>query len=53
MGNAQKIRENLDSCLLRTANTWFTEELGHLTQVGLQNDRNGVEQWCQLLEEHF
>ena len=47
------LRQNIDSCLLGKANTWYSEELAHLSRVGLRNDINGVEEWCKALEARF
>lgn len=44
------LAENLESCLLGKADHWYTEELGHLSRLGL---RNSVEEWCKALEARF
>ena len=50
---AATLRENLESCLLGMADRWYTEELSHLTRVGLQNNNKDVKEWCKALETRF
>ena len=52
-GNPRILRENLDTCLLGKAQTWFTEELDDVYRSGLRNDPNGVEVWASALERRF
>ena len=47
------LRRQFDKCLLGSADTWFTEELTRLSRSGLQNDPDGVTQWCSAFEERF
>ena len=47
------LRQNLNSCLLGKADMWYTEELAHLSRLDLQNDNNGVVEWCNALESRF
>lgn len=47
------LRQHLDTCLLGAADTWYTNELSHISRVGLRNDPNGVKEWCDALEERF
>lgn len=47
------IRNNLDTCLLGRAKTWYTEELSHIQRVGLRMDPSGVEEWCRHLKARF
>ena len=43
---AQLVRINLNTCLHGASLAWYTSELSNLERVGLQNDENGVEEWC-------
>ena len=43
---AQLVRINLNTCLCGAALAWYTSELSNLERVGLQNDENGIEEWC-------
>ena len=43
---AQLVRINLNTCLRGASLAWYTSELSNLERVGLQNDENGVEEWC-------
>ena len=47
------IRQNIDSCLLGTADDWFTNQLSHIIRVGLRNDPTGITEWCNALEARF
>ena len=47
------LRQNLDSCLLGAAENWYTNELAHLSRIGLRNDNDGVKEWCNALEARF
>ena len=51
--DAALLRQNLDSCLLGTADSWYTNELSHVIRVGLKNDQNSVKEWCDALEARF
>ena len=51
--DATILRQNLDSCLLGTAEHWYTNELTHISRVGLRNDPDGVKEWCDALESRF
>lgn len=47
------LRLNLDSCLLGSADDWFTNQLTHASRQGLRHDPDGVKGWCDTLEERF
>ncbi|KAA6411169.1 MAG: hypothetical protein FRX48_05481 [Lasallia pustulata] len=47
------LRQNLNSCLLGQADKWYTEELSHIQRLGIRANINGVEEWCQALEQRF
>ena len=47
------LRQNLDACLLGSAEQWYTNELSHMIRAGLRNDQNGVKEWCDALESRF
>ena len=47
------LQQNLDSCLLGAAENWYTNELAHLSRIGLRNDNDGVKEWCNALEARF
>ena len=47
------LRQNLDACLLGAAEHWYTNELAHLSRIGLRNDTDGVKEWCNALEARF
>ena len=47
------MRQNLDKCFLGAADTWYTHELSYLSRLGLQNDPDGVKEWCDALEARF
>lgn len=51
--DAALLRQNLDSCLLGTADDWYTNQLSNLARSGLRNDPDGVTQWCDALETRF
>ena len=47
------LRQHLDTCLLGTADTWYTNELSYISRISLRNDLNGVKEWYNALEERF
>lgn len=47
------LRQNVDACLLGTADDWYTNQLDDLARSGLRNDPDGVNQWCRSLEARF
>ena len=47
------LRQNLDACLLGSAEQWYTNELSHVIRVGLRNDQNALKEWCDALESRF
>ena len=60
------LRRNLESYLLGTADAWYTNELTHLSRLGLRNadnknnannhnddPDNGIKEWCRALENRF
>ena len=49
--DATLLRNNLTSCLTGEAKRWYTEEISHITRIGLQN--TGINEWCDLLEQRF
>ena len=51
--DAGVLRQNLDACLLGAAENWYTNELAHLSRIGLRNDNDGVKEWCNALESRF
>ncbi len=51
--DAATLRQNVDSCLLGAAEHWYTNELTHISRVGLRNDPDGVKEWCDALEGRF
>lgn len=51
--DAAALRQNLDSCLLGAADDWYTNQLTHLSRVGLRNSADGVKEWCDALEARF
>ena len=50
---AQLVQINLNTCLRGSALAWYTSELSNLERIGLRNDENGVEEWCQALKNRF
>ncbi|SLM33285.1 hypothetical protein LPUS_01736 [Lasallia pustulata] len=44
---------NLDLCLKGEAQDWWTNQLSHVTRVGIMADNNGVEEWVKALEKRF
>ena len=46
--DATLLRQNLDSYLLGAAGSWHTNELAHLSRIGLRNDINSVKEWCEI-----
>ena len=51
--DATTLRQNLDLCLKGEAQDWWTNQLSHVTQVGIMADNNGVEEWVKALEKQF
>lgn len=51
--DATLLRQNIESCLLGAADDWYTNQLNHLSRVGLRSDANGVKEWCDALESRF
>lgn len=47
------LRQNVESCLLGAADDWYTNQLTHISRVGLRNDPDGVKEWCDALEARF
>lgn len=45
--------QNIDSCLLGTAEDWFTNQLSQIIRVGLRNDPTGIIEWYNTLEARF
>ncbi len=48
--NGLLIAENLDTCLLGSAHTWYNRELNRTTHTRLRRD---PELWCEMLERRF
>ncbi|SLM34051.1 hypothetical protein LPUS_02723 [Lasallia pustulata] len=51
--DATTLRQNLDLCLKGEAQDWWTNQLSHVTRVGIMADNNGVEEWVKALEKQF
>ena len=51
--DAGLLGRNLDSCLLGTADNWYTNQLAEPFRVGLRNDPEGIKHWCDALEARF
>ncbi|KAA6410084.1 MAG: hypothetical protein FRX49_13836 [Trebouxia sp. A1-2] len=51
--DATTLRQNLDLCLKGEAQDWWTNQLSHVTRVGIMADNNGVEEWVKALEKRF
>ena len=51
--DATLLRQNIESCLLGAADDWYTNQLNHLSRVGLRSDANGVKECCDALESRF
>ena len=51
--DAATMRQNLDLCLKGEAQDWWTNQLAHVTQVGIMSDNTGVEEWIKALEKQF
>lgn len=51
--DAQLVRINLNTYLQSAALAWYTSELFNLERVSLQNNENGVKEWCQVLKNWF
>ena len=51
--DAATMRQNLDLCLKGEAQDWWTNQLAHVTQVGIMSDNTGVEEWIRALEKQF
>jgi hypothetical protein len=53
--NVRNMRERLDECFLRRADTWrvHMQELNHLQRLGLRADGDGIREWCDALETRF
>lgn len=51
--DAATLRQNIESCLLGAADDWYTNQLTHISRVGLRNDPDGVKEWCDALEARF
>ncbi len=47
------LRQNIESCLLGAADDWYTNQLTHISRVGLRSDPDGVKEWCDALEARF
>ena len=47
------LRQNIESCLLGAADDWYTNQLTHLSRIGLRDSANGVNLWCEALEARF
>ena len=47
------LRQNIESCLLGAADDWYTNQLTHLSRMGLRDSVNGVKLWCEALEGRF
>lgn len=53
--DAAVLRQNLDTCLLGAADDWYTNQLTHLSRVGLRDSAgsDGIKEWCDALEARF
>lgn len=51
--DATLLRQNIESCLLGAADDGYTNQLNHLSRVGLRSEANGVKEWCDALESRF
>ena len=51
--DTKTLRENIDSCLIGAAETWYTNELTSLTRAGRRSHHDGMKQWIEILEERF
>ena len=47
------LRQNIESCLLGAADNWYTNQLTHLSRIGLRDNADGVNLWCEALEARF
>ena len=50
-GPEDQLAKNLDACLLRAANLWYTEKISKVTRTGLRH--GSVDDWCEALEKRF
>ncbi|KAA6407338.1 MAG: hypothetical protein FRX48_08886 [Lasallia pustulata] len=51
--DAAIMRQNLDLCLKGEAQDWWTNQLAHVTRVGIMSDNTSVEEWTKALEKQF
>ena len=51
--NTALLRQNLNFCLLRKIDIWYTEKLTHLFWLGLRNNNNEIVKWCNALKVRF
>ena len=47
------LRQNVEFCLLRIVDDWYTNQLTHINKVKLRNDFNDVKKWCDVLKTRF
>ena len=47
------VRNNLNTALRGSAQSWYTAELTNLERIGLRSDINGVDAWCSALIARF
>ena len=47
------LRQNVEFCLLRAVDDWYTNQLTHINKIKLRNDSNGVKKWCDALKIKF
>lgn len=50
---ATVVQRMIPRCLLGRANRWYVDELSDATRSRLDRTKDGVEEWCDLLEGRF
>ena len=50
---AALVRNNINTALRGSAQSWYTAELTNLERIGLRSDTNGVDAWCTALIARF
>ena len=47
------IQQNLNNCLKREAQDWWTNQLIHIIRVSIMYDINGLDEWIKALKKRF
>ena len=47
------LRQNVEFCLLRVIDDWYTNQLTHISRIDLRNDFDDVKKWCDALKTRF